>query len=166
MKLNDFKLIKPNLIHKEDVLKFLEEIRKYDKNFKWQYSGMGNLEEYDCYYEEWLKSRNNNTFLMINKNNNEIIGMIDIRQSLDEFKDQYRGNIGASIKPSMRNKGYGKILLELALMKCKNFKMHEILVTCNEKNIASRKNIESNGGIYIDSIKNGKDVIRRYQFNI
>lgn len=168
MKRNNFKLIKPDLFYKEELLKFLEEIKKFDKNLKWQYSGMGDIEEYGCYYETWLKSIENNkteTFLMVN-DINEVIGMIDIRQNIDEYKDRYRGNIGASIKPSKRNKGYGKILLELALSKCRDFKMHKVVITCNEKNIASRNLIESNDGIYIDSIKNKETSIRRYLFNI
>ena len=97
---------------------------------------------------------------------NEVIGMIDIRQNIDEYKDKYRGNIGASIRPSKRNKGYGKILLELALSKCRDFKMHKVVITCNEKNNTSRNLIENNGGIYIDSIKNKEDNIRIYLFNI
>ncbi len=67
MKRNDFKLIKPDLSYKEELLKFLEEIKKFDENLKWQYSGMGDIEEYSCYYEEWLKSIENNkteTFLI------------------------------------------------------------------------------------------------------
>ena len=52
MKRNDFKLIKPDLSYKEELLKFLEEIKKFDKNLKWQYSGMGDIEEYGCYYKE------------------------------------------------------------------------------------------------------------------
>lgn len=67
MKRNDFKLIKPDLSYKEELLKFLEEIKKFDENLKWQYSGMGDTEEYSCYYEEWLKSIENNkteTFLI------------------------------------------------------------------------------------------------------
>ena len=168
MKRNDFKLIKPDLSYKEELLKFLEEIKKFDKNLKWQYSDMGDIEEYGCYYEEWLKSIKNNStemFLMINEIN-EVIGMIDIRQNIDEYKDKYRGNIGASIRPSKRNKGYGKILLELALSKCRDFKMHKVVITCNEKNNTSRNLIENNGGIYIDSIKNKEDNIRIYLFNI
>lgn len=72
------------------------------------------------------------TFLMINKIN-EVIGMVEIRLKIDEYKDRYRGNIGASIKPSMRSKGYGKILLKLALLKCQKFKMRNVLITCNKK---------------------------------
>lgn len=50
-KINNFKLIEPDFSYNKEVLSFLEEIKNYDKDLKWQYSGMGDIEEYGCYYD-------------------------------------------------------------------------------------------------------------------
>ena len=54
-KINNFKLIEPDFSYNKEVLSFLEEIKNYDKDLKWQYSGMGDIEEYGCYYDWMVK---------------------------------------------------------------------------------------------------------------
>ena len=58
------------------------------------------------------------------------------------------GNIGYGIRPSERNKGYGTLLLELLLEKCRELGMKEVSVSCLEKNIASKRVIEKNNGYF------------------
>jgi len=77
------------------------------------------------------------------------IGDIAIRPGLNDYWKKYSGNIGYKIRPSERKKGYGKLMLKLALDECKKIGLDEILLQCNNKNIASRKIIERNGGILI-----------------
>ena len=47
---------------------------------------------------------------------------------------------------SYRNMGYGTIMLALALDQCKKLGMTSICINCNDKNIASKRIIEKNGG--------------------
>jgi predicted acetyltransferase len=57
------------------------------------------------------------------------------------------GNITYEIRPSERRKGYGKKMLELALIEAKERGLDKVLITCDEDNIASKKIIEANGGV-------------------
>ena len=80
--------------------------------------------------------------------NNEYIGGIAIRHTLNENLKNYGGHIGYDIRPSMRGKGYGSKILELGLQKAKEFHISRILIDCGANNTASRKIIEKNRGIY------------------
>ena len=84
---------------------------------------------------------------------NEFIGRVDIRHSLNEHLMRIGGHIGYDIRPSKRNQGYGKGILKLALPKAKAMGLIKVLVTCDETNIASKKIIEANGGVFENSVK-------------
>lgn len=53
------------------------------------------------------------------KSDNRILGIINIRHALNDYLLTYGGHIGYSIRPSERQKGYGKIQLLLALKNAK-----------------------------------------------
>lgn len=58
------------------------------------------------------------TYFLIRCSDNKIIGMINIRLSLNEKLKKYGGHIGYSIRPTERGKGYNKINLYLGLKDC------------------------------------------------
>lgn len=60
----------------------------------------------------------------------------------------YGGLIGYSIRPSQRGNGYASKMLKLSLEKFKNTNIENVLITCKDFNIASKKVIEKNGGIF------------------
>ena len=111
-------------------------------------------------YEEWLDkliNEHNNInlekdrvpasfyFLMDGK---RILGSISIRHNLDdEMLRKFGGHIGYNIRPSERRKGYATTMLNLALEKCDELGLEDIMVTCREDNIGSAKIIENNCGI-------------------
>ena len=72
------------------------------------------------------------------------------------------------IRPSKRRKGFGSLILKLALEKCKKMGMNKVLVTCYEENKGSAKVIENNGGIYENSKVNKEEnkTYRRYWIKI
>jgi predicted acetyltransferase len=84
----------------------------------------------------------------------KFIGTIRINTDLSE-KFTASGNIGYVIRPSEYGKGYGTKILQLGIEKAKELGMKEVLISCREDNIASRKIIEKNGGIFLES-KPGK----------
>lgn len=96
--------------------------------------------------------------------NDEFIGRVDIRRSLTEHLLKEGGHIGYDIRPSKRKLGYGKKLLELSLPKAKKLGITKVLITCDETNSASKRIIESNGGILENRIKfhKGKSPKLRY----
>ncbi len=77
---------------------------------------------------------------------NLFIGETTVRHELTEHLRGVGGHIGYWIRPSERNKGYGKKILEMALQKAKELGIHQVRITCDETNLGSRKIIEANGG--------------------
>lgn len=74
------------------------------------------------------------------------IGRVNIRHKLNTGLKKLGGHIGYSIRPSERNKGYGKLILALGLEKAKALGIKKAMLTCDITNTASRKIIEANGG--------------------
>lgn len=82
--------------------------------------------------------------------NGAYIGTVDIRHGLTESLENYGGHIGYDIRPSERGKGYGSTILALALPKARELGIARVRVMCDESNVASRKVIEKNGGVFVD----------------
>lgn len=95
-------------------------------------------------------------YLAINYNN-EIVGAISIRWKKVPALMSFGGLIGYSIRPTQRGKGYASEMLKIALDKFKNINIDNILITCKDFNIASKKVIEKNGGIYESTYSNNED---------
>lgn len=91
-------------------------------------------------------------FLCIRKSDECLIGMIQVRHSLNDYLMNYGGHIGYSIRLSERRKGYGKEMLKMALDYCREIGLKKVLIICAETNEASRKTILSNGGIYENTV--------------
>jgi len=110
--------------------------------------------------EGWVPASH---FWLVNKDN-LIIGSSGFLHKLTPYFRKYRGHIGYFIRPSQRQKGYGKLILALTLEKAKQFGLQRVLVNCYEDNIASKKIIEANGGVLEDIImdENRKVPKRRY----
>lgn len=80
------------------------------------------------------------------------IGVVNIRHNLSESLKTYGGHIGYAVRASERRKGYGRKLLEEGLKVAANIGLTQVLLTCNENNIASLKLIEGAGGVMKDAV--------------
>ena len=103
-------------------------------------------------YEEWLEKVNNNskietvdpnwvltdTFFAIREEDNKIIGIIDLRHTLNEFLKDF-GNSGYSVRPSERKKGYATEILRLLLKYAKEIGLKELHLSVERDNIPSIK---------------------------
>lgn len=87
------------------------------------------------------------TFLLIRKNDNKIIGTINIRWNLTEKMKQFGGNIGYGIRPTERRKGYNKVNLYLGLIEAQKLGLDKVMLDCDVKNLGSDKTILALGGI-------------------
>lgn len=76
-----------------------------------------------------------------------ILGACDIRHQLTDALRDFGGHIGYSIRPNERRKGYGTLMLKLALAKARKLGIDRALVTCDKGNIASARVIQKNGGV-------------------
>lgn len=123
-------------------------------------------------YADWLKQLKNNsdentvnpewvvssTFLAIMNGN--IVGMIDIRHTLNQFLSDYGGHIGYGVRPSERNKGYATEMLMMGLDYCNKLGLGKVMLACYKENEASSKTILKCGGILEKEFvySNGKTV--------
>jgi predicted acetyltransferase len=88
----------------------------------------------------------------------EVIGFLAVRHTLTAWLLEEGGHIGYSVRPSRREQGHASRALALAVRRCAELGLDRVLLTCDEDNVASRRTIEHNGGVYEDT-RNGK---RRY----
>ena len=95
--------------------------------------------------------------------NDKYIGEVGIRTTLNDFWVNKGSQIYYKIRLSERNKGYGNIILELALKECKKLGFKKVRINCNDNNIPSKKVILKNGGkVDIKSYKTKEGVSSSY----
>lgn len=155
-----FYLEEPSLERKDEIIEYLDEFVKYNSNI----NGTGSLDKiYDGYtFEEALekclnmknelyaKSINRvpgKTFLLIRKDDNKIVGTINIRWNLSEKMLKFGGHIGYGIRPTERRKGYNKIQLYLVLLEAQKLNLDKVMLDCSVDNLGSDKTIKALGGI-------------------
>jgi predicted acetyltransferase len=90
----------------------------------------------------------------------EFLGRVDIRHTLTKFLKNEGGHIGYDIRPSQRKKGYGNLILKLAIQKAKDLGIHPILVTADTHNIASNRIILQNNGVFKNTHTNAIGLVR------
>ena len=71
------------------------------------------------------------------------VGVGKLRHYLNDSLMTVGGHIGYSIRPTERGKGYGNLILKELLKKAREKGIADVLVTCREDNIRSRKVIET-----------------------
>jgi predicted acetyltransferase len=81
----------------------------------------------------------------------EYLGRINLRHELTEELLEWGGHIGYAVRPSARRKGYATQALGLMLPIAAEHGLAQVLLTCDTGNVASRKTIETYGGVYEDT---------------
>lgn len=145
----------PSLSRKEDAIEYINEFLKYNSKI----NGVGGLNRYLDNYEEWLLKLENDknlkpseervpalTYFLVRESDNKIIGMVNIRLSLNERLRKSGGHIGYSIRPEERKKGYNKINLYLALEVLQNNGIEKAMLSCDKDNLGSSKTMLALGG--------------------
>ncbi|MBQ8599122.1 MAG: GNAT family N-acetyltransferase [Oscillospiraceae bacterium] len=81
----------------------------------------------------------------------KMVGMVQLHRRLTRWTG-HLGNIGYSVRPSERRKGYASAMLAQIAAICREQGMDRILICCREENEASRRVILKNGGQYDETI--------------
>lgn len=85
----------------------------------------------------------------------EYLGRLAIRHRLTEHLLEIGGHIGYDVRPTARRRGHATAMLRAALPVAAGLGIEKALVTCDTDNVASRKVIESAGGVFEDE-RSGK----------
>lgn len=155
MTTDTIELVLPEEKHREAVMAYKDEFRNENETVH----GGGGLEQ-SATFKEWLdharKSRNPETvangrvpatvLLAYRKNDNKLVGIIDLRHELNDYLLAHGGHIGYSVRKSERRKGYATQMLIKALNFYKKLEIKKILVTCDKDNAGSAKVIVACGG--------------------
>lgn len=170
--MNDLVLEKPEKVHEAQVMAFRDEMQRNCEGF-YGCSGLNNVANYD----EWLDFEGRSahlgwspstTYLGVRACDGLLIGIIDLRHELSGHLLKYNGQIGYSIRPSERGKGYAAQMLALVLMEAEKFGYRKVLVCCNKANVQSAKVIQKCGGVLENEVVHefspvGRpDIIQRY----
>ncbi|MGH4120361.1 GNAT family N-acetyltransferase [Clostridium sp.] len=164
------RLLRPSIEYKHQVLEYKNDFMVNGDNL----AGTSYLDKYDI-YEEWMKFVSDNeqestkhtevtasVFLAIREEDNKLIGMINIRHTLNDYLYNYGGHIGYSVRKIERKKGYAKEMLKIALEECRKLGMKKVLLTCDADNIASEKTIKSCIGILENQVSDNGVLTQRY----
>ena len=82
-------------------------------------------------------------------NGKQYLGRIQIRYRPSGRHNSIKSHVYYEIRPSMRGKGYGHLILKLGLTKARSTGLRRLTIACDESNIASRNIIERNGGVLL-----------------
>ena len=93
-----------------------------------------------------------------------VVGKSGLRHRLNESLSRRGGHVGYRIRPSERQKGYGRLILKLTLEKAWQMGLTRVLVTCDSDNMASARIIRKNGGVFQDEVscKDTGKLLSRY----
>lgn len=152
------KLTFPNPKYKDKAMRFINEFYEYDSEI----NGSGGLDRYlkDGTYEEWLEKVTADidianipsprvpalTYFYIRDDDDEIIGMINLRLALNDFLREEGGHIGYCVRPTARRRHYATDMLDEALRVYDTLCINEVIISCDKSNIASAKVIRNCGG--------------------
>ena len=94
------------------------------------------------------------------------LGEITVRHRLTPDLEKYAGHIGYGVRYTEWGKGYGTLMLQLALEKAKAMGLEHVLGTCDDDNYGSARVMEKCGFALQDKIENIVDgqtvTTRRY----
>ncbi len=165
------RLVEPNAKY---VKSYIEAFEEYKEHHITSY-GFSDATAFDI-FEKFDHYRNESNlkpgrvgahfFWLVDDEKDYFIGEVSVRHNLNEVLEKYGGHIGYGVRFSEWNKGYGTLMLELALVEAKKIGLFKVLITCDDHNIGSARVMEKNGFAFCDRVENSFDgktlITRRY----
>lgn len=157
MCMEKFMIEYPSIMRETDAIDYVNEFKRYNSSI----NGIARLDRYLDDYDSWIcylesekvikpneKTVPTVTYFIVRKNDNRIVGMINIRLAMNERVRKSYGTVGYSIRPTERGKGYGKLSLFFGVLVCNCLGIKKIYLECDKDNYASAKIITDLGGIF------------------
>ena len=156
--MEQFYLEIPSLKRKKDIMDYFNELVIYNSEingievfakildgytFEEVLEHCLNLEDEE--YAKKLGKAQMKTFLLIRKQDDKVVGALNIRWNLPEKMKQFGGNIGYGIRPTERIKWYNKINLYLGLIEAQKIGLEKVKLVCDTSNLGSIRTIEALG---------------------
>jgi len=115
-------------------------------------SGCGHCDDYESWYQKSVCDERPTEvvrvpqYTYVSIEDGKAVGFICLRTHLTPEIALTSGNIGYSVRPSMRKRGYGKAQLVAMLKIAREMGLNEAMVTCDINNIASASTALAAGG--------------------
>jgi len=164
-------LVRPSEAHLEEVRAYREEFLAADSSM----DGAGPLRRYSD-PKDWLEAvracENPATVpegkvqatLLLCVEDGRVLGMIQIRHTLNDYLRLYAGHIGYSVRPSARRQGVAKWMLAAALPHCRELGLSRVMIACEPWNEGSRRTILANGGVFEKTVHEPEEDIDLEQY--
>lgn len=162
-----------------DIVEYRAEVLRYHADF----DGSAGLGDFDN-YKDWLErlqilSGNRaekygfyKTLVRLAYDQKRLVGIFNVRLSNDTLIERYAGHIGYNIRPSERQKGFGRACTLEAVRLCEKYGIERPVICTYPDNTASQKTAMSAGFVFtgIETtvggisvarfIKNGSDLVK------
>jgi predicted acetyltransferase len=98
----------------------------------------------------------------------EVLGVSNVRHRLTGALRHNGGNIGYSVRPSARGRGFARELLRLTLERARGLGLPEAWLTCAKSNEASVRTMLANGAVLISEefIESRGEIVQRYRISL
>ena len=163
-------LVPPSIQYKDSVLLYVESFLKTSDSIP----GSGRLATTPV-YETWLEDVTNDLqdrpelglvaasqYIAVDQDSGKVVGVIQLRHSLNSYLLNYGGHIGYSVHPDERGKGFATHMLKQCLTHAHQMGIDRVLVTCDDTNAASEHIIVKSGGVYEDSRRSPDGLMKRF----
>jgi len=160
-------LVSPSQKYKESYIGYIKELgseERYPFTLDFEHSDfpkyLNTLENYSNGIDIPEDAVPSSTFWLVE--GAELLGVTNIRHSLNDRIEYCGGHIGLGIRPANRGKGLGNLLMKLSIQKLVEMGVNPIHIHCYKDNIASAKVIIDNGGVLESEFSSGGKSIQRF----
>lgn len=168
--------VEPSMTYANEIKAYRQEMLDAKSSFDGCYclKRMEDMEEYVHHCTVWSNPRRpinrsgtwGNVIIAIRKSDGKMVGCFQAHNVLSERMSLYTGNVGYSVRPSERRKGYATRLLAKAKDFLASFGLEEICVACIPENEGSKKTILANGGKYMETVYLEEDGVYLDRYSI
>lgn len=149
------KLIKPSTMFKNQIIEYINENSDYIVDKKDNIDELFIKKLKEKYKDNYIDTI---IYLIIRKEDNKLIGIIQFRPNLNNFWLKNGGNVSYNISCD----NYDEEIVKLIILIGKKYRKNKLIITSDKSHILFRKEIENNKGYLIDTINN----IERYMISI